>query len=281
MLIPRKLVPGLAACFVLAAGAGGVALASTPATTPAALPQLNVTLTGKSVAVSGQEVSGGVDVVINTSGEQFGSPTFVLLNPGLTAAQAFAIVHNPNDLNVIRKVGAIVFDALAPKGTTHVQTVLQPGNYIALDTAPAQRGSGQPINTTFTVTQSAQPAALPAPGATETAVEFGFRGPGTLHTGEVVRWANDGYLVHMLDILRTTPKFPAAKIVKLLRSGNGRAIPFSLNMPAGAGPISWQAFQQQQLTIPPGKYVLACFMQTEDGRDHTMLGMERIIKVVH
>jgi hypothetical protein len=52
-------------------------------------------------------------------------------------------------------------------------------------------------------------------------------------------------------------------------------------MPAGAGPISWQAYQQQVLTIPPGTYVLACFMQTEDGRDHTMLGMERVIKVVH
>jgi hypothetical protein len=277
----RKLVPGLAACCVLAASAGGVALASTSARTAAALPQLSVTLTGKSIAVGGQEVSGGVDVVINTSGEQFGSPTFVRLNPGLTAAQAFAIIHNPQDLNVVRKVGTIVFDALAPKGTTHVQVVLQPGNYVGLDTAPAQSGSGHPYTTTFTISQSAQPASLPAPGATESAIEFGFRGPRTLHTGELVRWANAGYLVHMLDIIRTTPKFPAAKIVKLLLAGKARAIPFSLSMPAGAGPISWQAYQQQVLTIPPGTYVLACFMQTEDGRDHTMLGMERVIKVVH
>ena len=279
MFNPRKLAPGLVAYSVLAAGAGGVALASSPAST-AALPQLSVTLTGKSITVGGQMVSGGVDVVINTSGEQFGSPTFVRLNPGLTAAQAFAIVHNPNDLNVIRKVGAIVFDAVAAKGTTHVQVDLQPGNYVALDTAPAQTGSGSPLRTTFTVSQSASPATLPVPGATERAIEFGFRGPGTLHTGELVRWANDGYLVHMLDVLRTTPAFPAARIVKLLRAGNARAIPFSLNMPAGAGPISWQAFQQQQLTLPPGTYVLACFMQTEDGRDHTTLGMERVIKVV-
>jgi hypothetical protein len=279
MFNPRKLAPGLVACIVLAAGAGGVALASTPATT-ATLPQLSVTLTGKSIAVGGQTVSGAVDVVINASGERVGNPTFVRLNPGLTAAQAFAIVHNPQDLNVIRKVGAIVFDASAPKGTTHVQVELQPGNYVALDTGPAQGSSGSPLKTTFTISQAAQPATLPAPGATEAAIEFGFRGPGTLHTGELVRWANDGYLVHMIVVLRTTPKFPATRTVKLMRAGKARAIPFSLDSLAGVGPISWQAFQQQTLNLPPGRYVLACFMQTQDGRDHTTLGMERVIRVV-
>ncbi|HME05212.1 MAG TPA: hypothetical protein VKG38_19470 [Solirubrobacteraceae bacterium] len=29
----------------------------------------------------------------------------------------------------------------------------------------------------------------------------------------------------------------------------------------------------------PGWYVEACFMETQDGRDHTLLGMERIIRI--
>jgi hypothetical protein len=38
--------------------------------------------------------------------------------------------------------------------------------------------------------------------------------------------------------------------------------------------------QQQVLTAPPGIYVLACFMNTQDGREHTQLGMERTIRIV-
>jgi hypothetical protein len=30
----------------------------------------------------------------------------------------------------------------------------------------------------------------------------------------------------------------------------------------------------------PAYYVLACFMDTQDGREHTVLGMEKVIRVV-
>lgn len=276
MFGPRKRALSFVACFALAAGAGGVALASTSATSAAGLPQLELTLNGHAVAVAGQKVSGGVEVVVHTTGERFGSATFIRLNPGLSFSQAFAMVGNVQDLNVIRKVGAIVLNVSAPKGTTHVQVNLQPGSYVALDTS----GMGRPPTATFTISQSAHPATLPRPGATLRAIEFGFRGPGTLHTGELVRWQNDGFLVHMLNMIGTNAKFPAGRIVKLLREGKGRQIPFSLNTIAGANPISWQSFQQQRLTLRPGAYVLACFENTQDGRDHTRLGMERVIHVL-
>jgi hypothetical protein len=38
--------------------------------------------------------------------------------------------------------------------------------------------------------------------------------------------------------------------------------------------------QQEVITAKPGVYVIACFMDTQDGREHTQLGMERMIKVV-
>jgi hypothetical protein len=34
------------------------------------------------------------------------------------------------------------------------------------------------------------------------------------------------------------------------------------------------------LKAKPGYYVEACFMKTQDGRFHTQLGMERLVKVV-
>jgi len=44
--------------------------------------------------------------------------------------------------------------------------------------------------------------------------------------------------------------------------------------------ISHEAFEQETITAKPGWYVQACFMETQDGRDHTRLGMERIIRIV-
>ena len=46
-----------------------------------------------------------------------------------------------------------------------------------------------------------------------------------------------------------------------------------------AGPLSHGAYEQETITAKPGWYVQACFMDTQDGRSHTRLGMERIIKI--
>jgi hypothetical protein len=35
------------------------------------------------------------------------------------------------------------------------------------------------------------------------------------------------------------------------------------------------SYQQQVVRNRPGYWVLACFMETQNGRDHTLLGMER------
>ena len=45
-------------------------------------------------------------------------------------------------------------------------------------------------------------------------------------------------------------------------------------------PASHGAHQQEKLSARAGYWVLACFMETQDGRDHTQLGMERVIQIV-
>ena len=46
-----------------------------------------------------------------------------------------------------------------------------------------------------------------------------------------------------------------------------------------AGPISPGGLEQSKLQAKPGLYVLVCFMDTQDGREHTQLGMERTIRI--
>jgi hypothetical protein len=249
----------------------------------ASLPTLNVALTGtQGVSVSGSTVSGAVNIVSTFSGKL--PPTsegaafgLVRLKPGATIQQAAAAVQSHNgDINALGPYAELLVDGGAPGG---VQAVLTPGNWVAVNVT----GNGQPGVAPFTVTQSSAPAALPAAAATETAIEFGFRGPTVLHDGTIVRAQNQGYLVHMIEVIGARGKAAAIQLIAALRAGASRKAVnkfLSRNNVQLLGPASPGALQQEVLHAKPGYYVEACFMNTEDGREHVQLGMERLVRVV-
>jgi len=269
-------VSSLAALLSLAVGllAAGSAQAST-------LPTLTLALTKTSITVSGATQSGAVNVVATAaSGVKEGSAILFLLKPGTTVAEVeTGIKASGKDPNNTEKYGTIVFDEEATAGKTNeAQTYLQPGSYVAL----GGEGEGAPkVKQAFTVTAAASPVALPTPQATVRSIEFGFRGPSTWHDGELVRFENEGYLVHM-DLVAPVKSHKAAKqVVKDLLAGKEKGIEKLITgEPFGAGPLSHEAFQQITITAKPGWYVQVCFMETQDGRPHTRLGMERIIRIV-
>ena len=274
----------LAAVTVTSVAVGAVALglAGGASGTTSSLPTLNIALTGaKGVSVSGSEVSGAVSVVTTFTGKaprgSQPSVTIVRLNPGVTFQQAFqAVQSHKGDENALTPLGAVTVAANAP---STLQTVLTPGNYAALNTT----SNGAPGAAQFTVAQSSSPAALPAAKATETAIEFGFSGPRVLHRGTIVRAQNHGFLVHMIDLIGVRSKAVVPRVMRLLRAGapqkafrpylNGQFV--SLLDPASPG-----ALQQLVLHAKPGYYVEACFMDTQDRREHTQLRMERAVRVV-
>jgi hypothetical protein len=268
----------VAACVV--GLAGGVTAASAAST----LPTLNIALAGKTdISVSGSEVSGAVSVVSTFTGKG-GSGSFALvrLNPNLppqmAEQQAFAAVQSHHsDEDALTATGSSVVASAQAPGT--IQTVLQPGAYLALNVT----GMGQPAVTMFTVTKSGSPASLPAASVTQTAIEFGFRGPTTLHNGTVVRAQNGGYLVHMIDLLGVKNKADGQVAIAGLKAGKSQkffrplsnGVFISLLDPASPG-----AVQQTVLKAKPGWYVEACFMDTQDGREHVQVGMERLVHIV-
>jgi hypothetical protein len=122
---------------------------------------------------------------------------------------------------------------------------------------------------------------LPKAAATIRSIEFGFKGPSTLHDGELVAFENEGFLVHMNFALPVKNMGAARALVKDLRAGNERA---GFKLVAGqpvafAGPMSHEAMMEETITAKPGIYVEVCFMDTQDHRVHTQLGMERIIRI--
>lgn len=259
-----------------------MAVASAQAST---LPTVSLSLTGSSITVGGGPIkSGGVNVVTTVTGVKEATAILFLLKPGVT----FEEVENAKqssgsagkDPNFTSKYGSIVFSAeVRPGHSWEAQTYLQPGQYVAL--IPGE-GKGSKAHATFTVTAAASPAALPTPQATVRSIEFGFRGPSTLHDGELVRFENEGFLVHMDIAFPVKSRSAAKQVVNDLLTGKEKGIE---KLAAGepitfAPPISHEALEQETITAKPGWYVQACFMETQDGRDHTRLGMERIIKII-
>ncbi|MBV8951276.1 MAG: hypothetical protein JOZ99_10400 [Actinobacteria bacterium] len=275
-----KFVAGIAA--VLCAAGVLSALASGASKATPSLPTVTVAMDGKSITVGGSLQSGAVDVHTTATGKVSGSPTFVRLDPGVSAAQLFAFLKTPqaNDPNNLTGIGTIVTSVEGGPGTNEFQTILPPGDYVAFDSS-AERPTQWP-STTFTVAQAAAPAQLPAAAQTQSAIEFGFRGPATLHNGQVLRAVNDGWVVHMIAAFGVKSPAVGRKVIALLKAGEDKQAEklATHNFIALLGPASHGATQQFVFHGAPGWYVEACFMDTQDGREHTQLGMERLIHVV-
>jgi hypothetical protein len=274
----RSVSPALLACL-LALAAGLLAASSAQAS---ALPTLTLTLTKSSLTVVGSPPqSGGVNVVSTATATKEASAILFLLKPGTTVAEVEGYLASKaaKDPNGASKYGSIVFDAeVNPGQPSEVQTFLQAGQYVAL----VGEGEGAPkVRSSFTVSAAASPAMLPAPAATVRSIEFGFRGPTVLHDGELVRFENEGFLVHMDIAFPVKSHAAAGQVVKDLLTGHEKGLEkLAAGPPFGfAGPLSPGAYQQETITAKPGWYVQACFMETQDGRPHTRLGMERIFKI--
>ncbi|MGO9247724.1 MAG: hypothetical protein ACLP7W_03925 [Solirubrobacteraceae bacterium] len=207
-----------------AALVAAVSLAAAGAAQASALPTLSLTLTKSSITVAGATQSGGVNVVSTATGVKEANVILFLLKPGATFDEVEAAVQKDHgDTNVTSKYGSIVFDAeVTPGHSSEAQTYLQPGQYVAL--LPGGEGKGSKAHALFTVTAAASPVALPTPQATIRSIEFGFRGPSTLHDGELVRFENEGFLVHM-DVAAPVKNMKAAKeVVKDLLAGKEKAL---------------------------------------------------------
>ncbi len=271
-----------AAAVALPAGAASASPgrpgAPAPAKAAASLPVVTVAMNGKKISVSGALRSGGVRVVSRVTREPQGDPTFVRLDPGVSFAQFLAALPSIGaDQNNVDGIGSIVFSVQADKGVSSAQVRLTPGRYVALDIS----GNGQPPLTTFVITKAAAPATLPRPQAGIFSIEFAFRGPGLLHDGELVRFGNHGFLVHMIVAIRAANAADAREIAVLLRAGkDSQAQGLATGIYSFVNVLTHGAYQQEVISQRPGYWVLACFMDTQDGREHTQLGMERVIQIV-
>ena len=125
---------------------------------------MTATVSATSITVSGALQAGAVNVVSTATGGKEPSVVLFLVKPGVSLAEVYAFLEN-NKLAMTRmrppNTAPLVFDAEPGKGKpTEVQTVLAPGQYVALN-AEGEKASKWP-RSSFAVAASPSPVALPA-----------------------------------------------------------------------------------------------------------------------
>jgi len=75
------------------------------------------------------------------------------------------------------------------------------------------------------------------------------------------------------------PTAAAAISAALLAGNDNAAQSMATGFATFVGLASPGAVQQQKITASPGTYVVACFFDTQDGREHTRLGMVKTITI--
>ncbi len=273
-----KLIPVVASLgCLIAAPASSAAAGGTPQ-------EVSITIARGSVSVAGTAESGAARIRTSAAeGLSEPAPVLVLLDPGVKPGELVALLaaDGARDANSVSRFGTIVFDApLRPGTESEAQISLAAGSYVALNAEGEHSSSWS--HTSFTVSASGAPDRLPAPAAVEKTLDFAFKGPRTLHDGELVRFVNEGVLAHMQELLPARGRRSAEALVRSLLIGHERAAERLVSAAPVilAGPLSGGAFQQARVMAPPGWYVQVCPLHTQDGRSEAQLGMERVIRVL-
>ncbi len=197
-----------------------------------------------------------------------GAPTLIRLKPGVSYDQALAAVGRPHgDPNYLRPYGAIVFNIEAARGARTAQTKLAPGHYVAADTEG--NNPARWPHTEFDIARSAHPASLPKAAGSVRAIDFAYRGAATLHPKELVRFTNDGFVVHMTMYIKARDQAGAKKIAALLKAGkDGKAQRLATGLGTFMGTVLPGAVQQYNVRIGTG-LVRACVLHGHAGRPRT------------
>jgi hypothetical protein len=275
----KRLIVLCAVGAALAVAAVASAATARKAATP--LPVLGISEVNKTLTVTGTPQSGATEIDFTTdlkakhleSGTTIG---LIHLNPGVTPEQ-FAAGIKPDGSNLDQFGTLDTTEDLSKGEVIKIQTVLKTGQYVVADLNASPKSN---LHTVINVAQSPAPAALPPADATIRMKDYKFTGPRVLKRGELVRIENTGKEQHMAVAIKVRNGRAAKQVEALLRKGKDRQVEKGLKVVGQLqDDVSPGAVNQGVLTLPKGTWVLACFMTTAKGVEHTRLGMERTLVV--
>lgn len=275
-----------AAAFLAAGTLAGAALAAPTAGVAqdaATLPLVKVTATAKTAAVTGAETLTAGPTQLSLSTPAHRTIAIVQLKPGKTAADLkAAIAASKMSASPVFKVARLLGGGGSTGGRPYVFTTdLSAGTYEVVD--DTERPT---IESEFTVAAGTSNVRAPAAAATIDLYDFKMTASAPLPATGAVKVVNHGPSPHFVAIARLKKATDGPKVVALLRKKGGEMKAQKLLDAASAGGLAdllspGVTDVVQTDGLKPGKYLIACFYADEKshGKEHSMLGMERVVTV--
>lgn len=256
----------LAGCGGGSSGTAGAAGAGSAAPRPS----ITVRVDDRRISAPLRTPAGYVDFHIVTSGRVHHHLAFWHLRRGVTPARFIGVLKRPDGDPF--KLGTAI-GGNGPMLSGHFETTMRltAGTVVFADIVDG------PTTRIASFRVTGPPVSEQAPRAAGTIVNRGFRF--TLPTGfgrpGVYRFTNPDPIAHDGAIFPLAKGETAADLVHWMQGGGKGRPPALFDKPyGGPGAIGARSTSSFRLPkLPPGRYVLACFLPTANGVLHAQLGM--------
>jgi hypothetical protein len=236
-------------------------------------PTVAVTAGKGTVAVQppGPLAAGPTRFEFTRSGNADVSVYLVTLRAGVSVEELQKVIKSDASLGLVFLEGSASLSAAEPKRAVTVN--LRANVNYALVSQVGNTYAVTPLATNATPNG----ATAPAPAATISMFDYGFRGSKTLPRNGIIRVRNDGSAFHFALAFPVRKNASDKQVGRALRSGSEKAI----GRVAAGAPVSVQdvlsptTVNDNEIKFPKGgRYALVCFFG-----EHNALGMYRVVKV--
>jgi uncharacterized cupredoxin-like copper-binding protein len=257
----------------------GSAIASTPAGSDAAIPEITIKAADYSFEVSDQIEAGLVKLTLVNDGEELHHAQIIRLNDGVTMEQfQTALQQGPEvALPLITLVGGP--GVVDPGLQSQVILELMPGQYVLLCFIPGHdgvphlaKGMIRPIEVVAHTDHDHPSVSEPKADAVVKLLDFSFVLPSEIKAGEQL-WqvVNEGQQPHEIAIMKLAEGKTMADVQAFMQAPQG-APPFA--SVGGFQAINPDASGWLHLNLEPGNYVAICHVpDPASGHAHAELGM--------
>ena len=232
--------------------------------------------------------AGLVEVHGLNDGDETHQAVFAKLPDGVTARQYVAtFLQDPGPtLDATHLPGGLQF--VRPGHGQDATVLLDPGRYLLWCGLPGPgpgeshltHGMWTELTVEGTATDTPIFNAIPSAGTIEL-INWAFAIPATLRSGEVYTVINSGTQVHEIGMASLADGATRDDVVAFLSGEAPAGAPPPFTDLSGTGLLSPGTRQRFPIDVPPGRYVLVCYLpDPHDGQQHFMKGMIQVVDVV-
>ena len=268
--VMKLLIASMLAVTVAALAVSGGRAAATAQAPSSSQPSITIRVDDRRITAPTQMPAGYVAVHIVTSGTVHHHLAFWHLNQGVTAASFVRVLKQPNG-DPFKLGTAIGGNGPMLPGRLDTTMRLVPGTVVFADIVegPTTRIANFRVRGPAVSTQP--------PAAIGTIVNRGYRFvlPPRFGRPGVYRFANPDSVAHDGVIYRLVGRKTARDLVGWMQRGGKGRPPVDFTRPLGGPGVigaHWTSWFRLR-ALPPGRYVLACFLPDLGGRLHAADGM--------